>query len=164
MIDEKVKGRFLSKIKKQKTGCWEWQAGLRTGYGIIKVEGKSLGAHRLSWMIYNGDMPEGLYVCHKCDNPKCVNPDHLFIGSHSDNMKDAFNKGRLIIPKGRGFEINHYPLNTKIPKTKAIEVKAAVFNRESRTLKQVSIDLNVPYQYVRDISCGRILKTLVGAE
>jgi len=89
--------RFYSKINKIEDGCWEWTAGLRgkTGYGAIKVDGKVLDAHRLSYTLHKGEIPKGMYVCHSCDNRKCVNPDHLFLGSAKDNWQDAVDKGRI---------------------------------------------------------------------
>lgn len=76
--------------------CWEWQ-GVRDekSYGYAHFKGKRQGAHRLSWFLTNGPIPDGLLVCHKCDNPPCVNPDHLFIGTMKDNMEDCANKGRI---------------------------------------------------------------------
>ena len=158
MIDENVKARFFDKFDKVDSGCWEWNATLRNGYGALKVEKKTCGAHRVSWMIHNGNIPSGVCICHRCDNPKCVNPAHLFMGTHSDNMKDAYEKGRIEMPEGSRFTPQHYPFNTKIPKEKAIRVKRAVENRGKKTLKIVSKEMDVPYQYVRDISCGRILE------
>lgn len=156
MKDENVIKRFFDKIDKE--DCWNWNGALRNGYGVLKVNKKVMGAHRLSWVIHFGDIPDGVLVCHNCDNRKCVNPEHLFLGTHSGNMIDAMNKGRLFIPKGQVFKLNHYPKNTKIQKEKAIMVKMAVINRGNKTLKSISEELNVPYQYVRDISCGRILQ------
>lgn len=77
--------------------CWEW-LGAKTafGYGKMAFRGrKTVGAHRVSWMIHFGDIPEGMSVLHECDNPHCVHPAHLFLGTQKDNMRDAVKKGRF---------------------------------------------------------------------
>lgn len=82
--------RFLKKIKISKNGCWDWQAQKdKDGYGRFQ----SGSAHRWSYKHYKGD-PTGLFVCHSCDNPGCVNPDHLWLGTHQDNMKDMVKKNK----------------------------------------------------------------------
>lgn len=78
----------------KKTGCWNWLKPNSIGYGQFKINGRNIGAHRVSWIIHNGDIPEGLNVLHKCDNRRCVNPDHLFIGTQQDNVDDMIEKGR----------------------------------------------------------------------
>lgn len=82
--------------------CWLWQGSVNTsGYGVIGVKGKKRLVHRLIWEESNGQpIPDGMSICHHCDNPLCVRPSHLFAGTHSDNMRDASRKGRLRIPKG----------------------------------------------------------------
>lgn len=90
--------RFWEKVQKSE-GCWEWTGALlkaRGGYGTFNVgDHKTKYAHRFSWEIHYGEIPPGKLVCHHCDNPKCVRPDHLFIGSYWDNAQDAALKGRM---------------------------------------------------------------------
>lgn len=75
--------------------CWEWSGGFHvSGYGKMKSGGRTLGAHRVAYEIYRGEIPAGLYVCHRCDCPSCVNPSHLFAGTSKENNNDAINKGR----------------------------------------------------------------------
>lgn len=89
--------RFFDKINKT-DDCWLWTAALRgkTGYGAFKLNGKVIDAHRFSYELHNGVIPENMLVCHICDNRKCVNPSHLFLGTYKDNHQDGVNKGRII--------------------------------------------------------------------
>ncbi len=88
--------KFKSKVEvKEYTGCWEWQGGKNVhGYGLIKFNKKTSMAHRVSYEIYNGVAPRKMKVLHNCDNPTCVNPKHLRLGSHGENMIDMARKGR----------------------------------------------------------------------
>lgn len=76
-------------------GCWEWQASLRTGYGQFKYRGRMERAHRVSWLLLVGPVPEGMWVLHHCDNRLCVRPDHLYLGTAKDNARDASVRKRL---------------------------------------------------------------------
>jgi len=96
--------RFWSKISKDgpphptdttKGPCWLWMAGRqRAGYGAFMMRKKVLGAHRISYVLANGNYDETLQIQHSCDNPPCCNPDHLSIGTHADNMRDMMARGR----------------------------------------------------------------------
>lgn len=88
--------RFVASYRVSENGCWLWIGAPQSNfsYGSLKVNGKKIPAHRYSWTRVNGPIPEGLLVCHKCDVPLCVNPDHLFIGTVLDNARDRDSKGR----------------------------------------------------------------------
>ncbi len=75
--------------------CWEFDGNISHGYGRLTVDGKRVLAHRYSYEKFVGPILEGLMVCHKCDNPPCVNPDHLFLGTQLDNIRDCIAKGRF---------------------------------------------------------------------
>ena len=96
---QSMEDRFWAKVDKS-GNCWNWAAGKRRGYGRFVIKNKSKGAHRVSWEMANGKIPDGSLVCHSCDNPSCVNPDHLFLGTHATNNKDRDEKGRAVYVRG----------------------------------------------------------------
>ncbi len=105
MIENKTKvfDRLVSHMEiNPKSACWEWTGSKRNGYGRMIVGSRtdgtrrSMSAHRVSYEIVYGEIPAGMEVCHKCDNPSCVNPNHLFIGTRQDNIDDRERKGRNV--------------------------------------------------------------------
>lgn len=101
-----IECRFLSKIEKKENGCWEWIDLLSNGgYGKFNDKGTTISAHRFSYKLYRGEIPRGMCVCHICDNRKCVNPEHLWLGTAKDNMRDCVAKNRK--PDQNGIKNNH---------------------------------------------------------
>lgn len=128
--------RFWSKVKKSEH-CWEW-AGCRNrdGYGRFSVGLDEIRAHRFSWELANGNIPEGLCVLHRCDNPPCVNPDHLFLGTVQDNAIDAISKGRARIPVLFG-------KSNPAARLTAAKVRKMRSLRNSRTMRSLAAEFGV---------------------
>jgi hypothetical protein len=96
------KKSFFQRVVKKEDGCHEWTgAKCEKGYGMFSVAGKKMRAHRAAWFFeHNQYVPDNLLACHKCDNPSCVNPDHLFLGTNKQNSDDKFSKGREFYHRG----------------------------------------------------------------
>lgn len=106
ILSEKYIKSFWNKVDKNgNNGCWKWKGFKnKQGYGRMGIAASEcVNAHRVSWTIHNGEIPERCFVCHKCDNPECTNPDHLFIGTRQDNINDMMVKKR-----NRHFHKNSY--------------------------------------------------------
>ena len=123
MDDKKREIRAKNRIKESvhiadKTGCWLWVKG-GGRYGLISYQDKTISVHRLSYLLFIGKIPDGYCVCHTCDTPRCVNPDHLFVGSHKDNEQDKTVKGRRPDPWNKGLTINDPAVEATIKKATA---------------------------------------------
>lgn len=123
-MDLELRRRLLRDVSMSVvTGCWEW-CGYRekAGYGRVMWQRKSERAHRLSWMAFCGPLPKGAHVLHKCDNPPCINPDHLSLGTHADNMHDMAKKGRR---KGVGGVPGEKHYSAKLTVDMVLKIRAA---------------------------------------
>jgi hypothetical protein len=146
-----------------KTMCWNWMGFLNRGakkqYGSIKVDGKSIAAHRFSWEIYNGSkIPDGMIVMHKCDNPRCVNPTHLHVGNHQDNMKDMISKNRQA--KGNDF-VNRKPANgSKNGLAKLTELQAMEIFKDNRKQREIADQYGVSQAVVHNIKSKKTWKVI----
>lgn len=117
-----IRGRppkdFWTYVEKTPT-CWLWIGAKSNRYGMFRWKGRSHHSQRVAWEIYNGPIPDGFHVCHKCDVPSCVNPEHLFVGTASDNMRDMGSKGRHRIGDRKG---EKHPL-AKLTTEQVIEIR-----------------------------------------
>jgi hypothetical protein len=133
--------RFWSRVDKS-GDCWVWTAATTNGgYGVIRDtgrNGKIIRAHRLSWELHNGPIPAGIEVCHRCDNPPCVNPAHLFLGTHQDNVTDTVNKGRASGGGPRG-SLHH---QAKLTEAQVLDIRA-VYAAGAASQRQLARKYNV---------------------
>jgi hypothetical protein len=110
---EQVKAVLLRSIRiDERSGCWLWTKSIaKSGYGQIGFMGKNAYAHRVAWIVHNGDIQEGLHVLHKCDVKACINPCHLFLGTAAENVRDMIAKGRARMsgPSGDRNPLRLYP-------------------------------------------------------
>lgn len=133
--------RFWTHVDDQEGSCWVWMgARFPTGYGHLVFRGKDTYAHRVAWELMRGPIPAGLHVLHRCDNPPCVNPDHLMIGTHADNMADMSAKGRARTRR-------------KLTLQQAAEIRAA--HRAGERLSDIATRYGVSVPTVSEIGHGR---------
>lgn len=113
IISRYLEERFFKLVDKLDV-CWRWIVSTRNGYGVLRDHYSKVYAHRLSWEIHNGQIPGILQVLHRCDNRRCVNPDHLFLGTQDDNMQDMISKGRAFHRAPQGEESPNAKLSDKV--------------------------------------------------
>ena len=153
-----VEIRFCQKVDtKDPSGCWVWTgARSKAGYGQIRVDGKggkAIYAHRYIWGLLNGVIPAGMDICHKCDNPPCVNPAHLFLGTEEDNMQDMMEKGRYGERKWTGHPGEKNP-HHKLTAKQVVKIKEALRKNEPGTTKKLAAEYGVAYTTIYSIKRG----------
>lgn len=140
--------RFWDKLKIFPGECWDWSGSKDSGgYGLIGRHGRNGGlikANRLSWMLFNGPIPDNMCVLHKCDNPSCTNPEHLFLGTYKDNAIDRNKKGRN---SSRVGECNgRHKLSIEL-----VKKIRAMWSSSLYTIKELSIIFNTPISTIYKI-------------
>ena len=130
-----LKCRLLAKVRKSETGCWEWIGGKdQDGYGLLSINDKSQRASRISFEVFNCQkVPNGKCICHTCDNPSCINPGHLFVGSALENAHDMIQKKRARYAEGKKI------LNEEIIKRIFFLKKKGLTNNEISYCFQISL-------------------------
>jgi len=153
-LSEKDVKRFWSKVDiRGPDDCWNWIASChRSGHGQFNWCGVPQGAHRIAWALVNGSIPKGMFICHRCDNPGCVNPRHLFLGTQAMNMADMAAKGRR-----RGIN----SANAKLTENEVVEIRG-LYATGRFTQARLAVVFSVANQCIHDIIHGRTWKHLPG--
>ena len=138
--------RFMRRVRKTDS-CWVWTGFLtKNGYGRLKIDGYMVFAHRAAFAHFVGPIPNALYACHTCDNRACVNPEHIFIGTHGENMNDRNSKGRQARVRG---EANGNSVVTKSEASQIMAMKGVFKQRE------IAATFGVSRSLVAHIHSGR---------
>lgn len=140
---------FWDKVVRMPTGCWEWQATrTQRGYGRVSFRGRPTTAHRAAYEMTHGPIPEGMWVMHSCDNPPCCNPDHLSVGTPSDNAMDMVRKGRANPPMTHGSRIGTAKL------TEALVAEIRTRRKSGESVRSLARQYSVSRKTVRNVVTG----------
>ena len=151
---EKLRPLFWEKVERVPgVDCWLWIGALKNKYGhgvmgmgLSKATNKLIASHRLSYLLNVGPIPEGLHVLHKCDNQNCCNPEHLYLGTHQDNMRDARARGQL--GKGRNSGVKNGN------RVKLTDEKVVAILADKRRAAVVAAEYGVSIKTIYNIHCG----------
>lgn len=170
-----TKTRFMAKVNKKEDGCWNWIGSTdRKGYGKLSIgngrkpdgtRGNSMvSAHRVAYELFIGPIPaaagfHGTCVLHKCDNPSCVNPEHLFLGSNADNVHDMDAKGRRVNRQALGSAHG----NAKLTEAKVIAIHQLI-KSNTKTQTEIALEFGVCLATVNHIAKGRLWSHVTGVK
>ncbi len=148
----KAKEKFLARVDvRGPDECWEWQGSRHWfGHGHYQYEGTVQYTHRVSWQLHNGPIPKNMKVLHHCDNPACVNPNHLFLGTQADNVDDMIAKGRNSPPPHLLGE-DHW--NVKLTEDDVRQIRKMIL--EGYSSREIADHFNVAKPTIKDIKAGR---------
>lgn len=169
-LTPKQERNFWKKVDKSgPNDCWLWTAAKsKKGYGSFGA-GKNSSSHRISWTLSNGQIPDELCVCHRCDNPPCVNPDHLFLGTNLDNVRDKISKGRARYDCGDNHHARLRPermargercSNAKLTAEKVIEIRT-IYAAGGTTLKKLGAQFDVHLSLISLVVQRKIWKHIL---
>lgn len=135
-----LKERFWERVNKT-DGCWLWKGAVGShGYGTVFIQKRpnivNELAHRVSWKLNVSEIPTGMQILHKCDVRRCVNPDHLFLGTQKDNIQDCKRKGRLVVPRKLTFE-QHDQIRSRLSCGESVAILAKEFNVTPRAIRYI---------------------------
>jgi len=152
--------RINNKTVKTQT-CWLWTGAQRgNGYGAIKIAGKTKSVHRVVYEIaYKQIIPQGLMICHTCDVRNCIKPEHLFCGTHSDNMADCLKKGRRKVPNGKKFLAGELHINHKLTNLDVKNIK--LLREEKKSLRFIAERYKIDHSRVWQITKNQSPKIAV---
>lgn len=147
--------RLMRRRRITESGCWEWTRSVKSnGYAQIGYQGRMWTAHRLAWVkLVNEDLPKNMMVLHRCDNRRCFNPDHLFLGTASDNMRDMISKGRQRFLGGPKGERQHH---AKLTNTDVLNIRA-----RRRSIKEIRAEYGISKSQASKILLGTAWKHLL---
>lgn len=150
---ERLRQSFEKYVIRQ-DGCWGWKGSVAKKYGSLQFGGKykSISAHRASYLLHKGPLFERMFVCHTCDNPICTNPDHLFLGTATDNVRDMIKKGRNNPPKGER------AIGVKLKESEVLQIIELL--KENNTLASIAEKFNVHIVTIFDIKHRKTWKHL----
>lgn len=144
--------RLLANIRKESSGCWIWIGQINNmGYGLARYDGRRMTAQRAIYMLLGGKLDPSLDLCHSCDNPPCVNPDHLFPGTRKDNMQDASRKGRLAVGEQKP--------TAKLTNAEVLEIR--FLHAGGMVQRRIAERIGVNYRTINSIVKGRSWRSVI---